>query len=252
MGKFTTLSGKLKDRASQMKLNVVYLCSSVNTKNIDEAILKATTHTSNKPPSDKYVKFLQSTMATCYCPQTISGIVQRLCVTTDVCVASKCLILIHNMIKSEKGYEGEDGHRGTNSHRNLIYNQGESNLKLDDLNVGSSCFTIELVPWVQWYKKYLNIYLCIAEINARPDTSMERPNIIVIRMIGLMEQDYVSVIRLIKIRFEELDKRTADPAEMIPVLVRLDKCRESLSEFCWRCEPLDKEFWDLVLKLKAN
>ncbi|KAF2616947.1 hypothetical protein F2Q68_00040432 [Brassica cretica] len=295
MGKFTTLSGKLKDRASQMKLNVVHLCSSVNTKNIDEAILKATTHTSNKPPSDKYVKFLQSTMATCYCPQTISGIVQRLCVTTDVCVASKCLILIHNMIKSEKGYEGEDGHRGTNSHRNLIYNQGESNLKLDDLNVGSSCFTIELVPWVQWYKKYLNIYLCIAEvlgvtpnikekfeekrletqrvssyttdcifkqvdflvnlfeqINARPETLMERPNIIVIRMIGLMEQDYVSVIRLIKIRFEELDKRTADPAELIPVLVRLDKCRESLSEFCWRCKPLDKEFWDLVLKLKAN
>ncbi|WZZ79602.1 hypothetical protein YC2023_100174 [Brassica napus] len=257
MGKFTTLSGKLKDRASQMKLNVVYLCSSVNTKNIDEAILKATTHTSNKPPSDKYVKFLQSTMATCYCPQTISGIVQRLCVTTDVCVASKCLILIHNMIKSEKGYEGEDGHRGTNSHRNLIYNQGESfrrtpNIKekfeekrLETQRVSS--YTTDCI-----FKQVDFLVNLFEQINARPDTSMERPNIIVIRMIGLMEQDYVSVIRLIKIRFEELDKRTADPAEMIPVLVRLDKCRESLSEFCWRCEPLDKEFWDLVLKLKAN
>ncbi|KAH0863436.1 LOW QUALITY PROTEIN: hypothetical protein HID58_080647 [Brassica napus] len=271
-------------KASQMKLNVVYLCSSVNTKNIDEAILKATTHTSNKPPSDKYVKFLQSTMATCYCPQTISGIVQRLCVTTDVCVASKCLILIHNMIKSEKGYEGEDGHRGTNSHRNLIYNQGESNLKLDDLNSwfhgfnGTKnilIFTYALrrrTPNIKEkfeekrletqrvssyttdciFKQVDFLVNLFEQINARPDTSMERPNIIVIRMIGLMEQDYVSVIRLIKIRFEELDKRTADPAEMIPVLVRLDKCRESLSEFCWRCEPLDKEFWDLVLKLKAN
>lgn len=89
-------------------------------------------------------------------------------------------------------------------------------------------------------------------ISVRPETPMEKPNIIVTRMIGLMEQDYISVMRLMKIRFEELDKRTADPAEVIPVLVRLEKCRESLSEFRWRCEHLDKEFWDLVLKLKDN
>ncbi|KAL0698308.1 hypothetical protein Bca4012_054430 [Brassica carinata] len=295
MGKITTLSGILKDKASQMKLNVVHLCSSVNTKTIDEAILKATTHTSHKPPSDKYVKYLQSTVKTCYCPQTISAIVQRLCVTTDVCVASKCLILIHNMIKSENGYEGEDGLRGTNSHRNLIYNQVESNLKLDDLNIDSSRSTKELAPWVQWYNEYLNIYLSIAEvlgvapnikekieekrletqrvssyttdcifkqvdflvnlfeqISVKPETPTGKPNIIVIRMIGLMEQDYISVMRLIKIRFEELDKRADDPAELIPVFARLEKCRESLSEFRWRCEHLDKEFWDLVLKLKGT
>lgn len=150
MGKFTTLSGKLKDQASQMKLNVVHLCSSENTKTIDEAILKATSHTSNEPPSDKYVKCIQSTVGTSYCPQTISAIVQRLRVTTDVCVASKCLLLIHSMIKSENGYEGEDGLRGTNSHRNFIYDEGESNLKLNDLNIFSSRFTRELAPWVQW------------------------------------------------------------------------------------------------------
>lgn len=150
MGKFTTLSGIVKDKASQMKLNVVHLCSSENTKTIDQAILKATSHTSNEPPSDKYVKCIQATVTTSYCPQTISAIVQRLRVTTDVCVASKCLLLIHNMIKSENGYEGEDGLRGTNGHRNLIYNQGESNLKLDDLNVDSSRFNKELAPWVQW------------------------------------------------------------------------------------------------------
>ncbi|KAF8079771.1 hypothetical protein N665_1002s0021 [Sinapis alba] len=295
MGKFTTLSGILKDKASQVKLNVVHLGSSGNSKTIDKAILKATTHSSNKPPSDKYVKCIQSTVKTRYCPQTISAIMQRLRVTMDVCVASKCLILIHNMIKSENGYEGEDVLRGTDSHRNLIYNQGESNLKLNNLNVNSSRFTRELAPWVQWYKGYLNIYLCIAEvlgvapnikekfeekrletqrvssyttdsifkqvyflvnlfehISVRPETPMGKPNIIVIRMIGLMEQDYISVMRLIKIRFEELDKRTADHAELIPVLVRLEKCRESLREFRWRCEHLDKEFWGLVLKLKDN
>lgn len=150
MGKFTTLSGILKDKASQVKLNVVHLGSSGNSKTIDKAILKATTHSSNKPPSDKYVKCIQSTVKTRYCPQTISAIMQRLRVTMDVCVASKCLILIHNMIKSENGYEGEDVLRGTDSHRNLIYNQGESNLKLNNLNVNSSRFTRELAPWVQW------------------------------------------------------------------------------------------------------
>lgn len=150
MGKLTTLSGILKDEASQMKLNVVHLCSSENAKTIDLALLKATTHTSHKPPSDKYVTFLQSTVNTCYGPDTVAAIGQRLRLTTDVCVAAKCLILLHMMIKSEYGYNGEDSLRDNNSHRTLIYNQGGSNLKLNDLNVNSSRFTRELSPWVQW------------------------------------------------------------------------------------------------------
>lgn len=149
MGKLTTLSGILKDEASQMKLNVVHLCSSVNAKTIDLALLKATAHTSHKPPSDKYVTFLQSTVDTCYGPDTVIAIVQRLRLTTDVCVAAKCLILLHKMIKSEYEYKGEDSFRDDNSHRNLIYDQGGSNLKLNDLNVNSR-FTRELSPWVQW------------------------------------------------------------------------------------------------------
>lgn len=150
MGKLTTLNGILKDEASQMKLNVVHLCSSVNAKTIDLALLKATSHTSHNPPSDKYVTFLQSTIDTCYGPETVAAILHRLRLTTDACVAAKCLILLHKMIKTESGYNGEDNLRDCNSHRTLIYNQGGSNLKLNSLNGNSSRFTRELSPWVQW------------------------------------------------------------------------------------------------------
>ncbi|XP_018435557.2 putative clathrin assembly protein At5g65370 [Raphanus sativus] len=163
MGKLTTLSGLLKDEASQMKLNVVHLCSSENAKTIDLALLKATTHTSYEPPSDKYVNLLQSTVDTHYGPETIAAVVQRLRLTTDVCVAAKCLILLHKMSTSESGHKGEGSVHATN--RNLIYNQGGRHLKLNNLNGDSSRFNRELYPWVQWYKQYLDCYLHIGEVS---------------------------------------------------------------------------------------
>ncbi|XP_010444535.1 PREDICTED: putative clathrin assembly protein At5g65370 [Camelina sativa] len=295
MGILTTLGGKLKDEASQMKLNVVHLCGSENAKTINEAILKATSHTSQNPPSDKHVTFLQSTADTCYGPDTIAAILQRLRLTTDVCVAAKCLILLHKMIKSEYVYNGEDSVRDRNnkSHRTLIYNQGGSKLKLNDLNVGSSRFTRELSPWVCWYKQYLVCYFTIAEalgvtpnikdrsedkrlethrvssyttdcifkqvdflvdlfehISDRPIAPKSKLNKIVVEMIELMVQDYFSVIRLMKIWFEELNERVAKPYELVPVLERLEMCKEGLREFSWRCKYLVEDFWCLVSKLK--
>ncbi|VVB18117.1 unnamed protein product [Arabis nemorensis] len=216
-----------------MKLNVVHLCSSVNAKTIDLALLKATAHTSHKPPSDKYVTFLQSTVDTCYGPDTVVTIVQRLRLTTDVCVAAKCLILLHKMIKSEYEYKGEDSFRDDNGHRNLIYDQGGSNLKLNDLNVNSR-FTRELSPWVQ----------C-----GRPEIPKSKLNKIVVEMKELMIQDCFSVMRLIKIRFEEINARMAKSNELIPVLARLEKCKEGFSEFSWRSKYLVEGFWSLVSKL---
>ncbi|ESQ31329.1 hypothetical protein EUTSA_v10005617mg [Eutrema salsugineum] len=293
MRKFTTLSGILKDEASQMKLNMVHLCSSENAKTIDLALLKATTHTPHEPPSDKYVTFLQSTVDTCYGLETVVAIVKRLRLTTDVCVAAKCLILLHKMIKSENGYKGENSRRGNPSHRTLIYNQGGSNLILNDLKVDSSSFTTELYPWVQWYKQYLDCYLSIAEvlsiipsiqensedkryetqrvssyttdcifkqidllvdlfelISGRPETPTSKPNKIVIEMIEVIVKDYLSAMRLIQIRFVELNERIAKPDELVPVLVRLEKCKEGMSEFSWRGKYLVEDFWSLVLKLK--
>ncbi|CAN7125970.1 unnamed protein product [Brassica rapa subsp. narinosa] len=293
MGKFTTLSGILKDEASQMKLNVVHLCSSENAKTIDLALLKATTHTSHKPPSDKYVNLLQSTVDTRYGPETIAAVVERLRLTTDVCVAAKCLILLHMMSKSENGDKGEGSVCVTN--RSLIYNEGGRHLKLNVLNVDSSRFTRELYPWVQWYKQYLDCHFHIAEalgvipsikessedkrleiqrvssyttdcifkqirflaalfenISARPETTASKSNKIVIKMIELMVQDCFSVMRMIKIRFEELNVREARLDVMVPVLVRLEKCEEALSDFSWQRKYLVEDFWCLVSKLKQG
>ncbi|KAL9815505.1 putative clathrin assembly protein [Arabidopsis thaliana] len=272
MGKLATLNGILKDEASQMKLNVVHLCSSVNAKTIDLALLKATSHTSHNPPSDKYVTFLQSTIDTCYGPDTVDAILHRLRVTTDVCVAAKCLILLHKWLNQKVG---------------------GSNLKLNDLNVNSSRFTRELTPWVQWYKQYLDCYLSIAEvlgitpnikeknedkrletqrvssytmdcilkqidflvelfehISDRPKAPQSKLNKIVIEMTELMVQDYFSAIRLMRIRFEELNVRVAKPNELVPVLEKLENCKEGLSEFSWRSKYLIADFWCLVSKLK--
>ncbi|CAF1922032.1 unnamed protein product, partial [Brassica oleracea var. botrytis] len=284
----------LKDEASQMKLNVVHLCSSENAKTIDLALLKATTHTSHKPPSDKYVNLLQSTVDTRYGPETIAAVVERLRLTTDVCVAAKCLILLHKMSKSENGHKGEGSVvRVTN--RSLIYNEGGRHLKLNDLNVDSSRFTRELYPWVQWYKQYLDCYFHIAEvlgtissikessedkrlesqrvssyttdcifkqigflvalfenISARPETPTSKSNQIVIKMIELMVKDCFSVMILIKIRFEELYARKAKSDVMVPVLVRLEKCKETLSDFSWQRKYLVEDFWCLVSKLKQG
>ncbi|KAL0692080.1 hypothetical protein Bca4012_059260 [Brassica carinata] len=295
MGKFTTLSGILKDEASQMKLNVVHLCSSENAKTINLALLKATTHTSHKPPSDKYVNLLQSTVDTRYGPETIAAVVERLRFTTDVCVAVKCLILLHMiMSNSENGHKGEGGSVHVTNH-NLIYNQGGRHLKLNELNMDSSRFTRELSPWIQWYKRYLDCYFHTAEvlgvtlniketsednrletqrvssyttdcifkqigfsvdlfehISARPETPTSKSNKIIIKMIELMVKDCFSVMRLIKIRFEELNTRKVKPDEMIPVLVRLEKCKESLSDFSWQRRHLVEDFWCLVLKLKQG
>lgn len=57
MGIFIILSGKLKDKVLYMKFNVVYMCSFVNIKIIDEVILKVMSYILNKLFFEKYVKF---------------------------------------------------------------------------------------------------------------------------------------------------------------------------------------------------
>ena len=71
-------------------------------------------------------------------------------------------------------------------------------------------------------------------------------------MIELMVQDCFSVMRMIKIRFEELNVREARLDVMVPVLVRLEKCEEALSDFSWQRKYLVEDFWCLVSKLKQG
>lgn len=87
-------------------------------------------------------------------------------------------------------------------------------------------------------------------ISARPETPTSKLNKIIVEMIELMVQDYFSVMKLIKIRLEEFNERVAKPGELVPIFVRLEECKEGLSEFSWRRKYLVEDFWCLVLKLK--
>ncbi|CAH8320436.1 unnamed protein product [Eruca vesicaria subsp. sativa] len=240
MGKFTTLRGILKDEASQMKLNM--------------------THTSHKPPSDKYVNLLQSTIDTRYGPETIAAVVEKLRLTTDVCVAAKCLILLHKMSRSENGHKGEGSVHVTS--RNLIYKQGESSIHGFNgvtLNIKESSEDERLeTQRVSSYRtdciyKQIGLLVDLFEnISGQPETTTSKSNKIVIKMRELMVQDCFTVMRLTKIRFEELNARKAKPDEMVLVLVRLEKCKEALSDFSWQRKYLVEDFWCLVLKLKQG
>ncbi|KAL0686402.1 hypothetical protein Bca4012_053250 [Brassica carinata] len=244
MGKFTTLSGILKDEASQMKLNMVHLCSSENAKTIDLALLKATTHTSHKPPSDKYVNLLQSTVDTRYGPETIAAVVERLRLTTDVCVAAKCLILLHKMSKSENGHKGEGSVVRVLGTVSSIKESSEDK-RLESQRVSS--YTTDCI-----FKQIGFLVALFENISARPETPTSKSNQIVIKMIELMVKDCFSVMILIKIRFEELYARKAKSDVMVPVLVRLEKCKETLSDFSWQRKYLVEDFWCLVSKLKQG
>ncbi|KAJ4887604.1 putative clathrin assembly protein [Raphanus sativus] len=237
MGKLTTLSGLLKDEASQMKLNVVHLCSSENAKTIDLALLKATTHTSYEPPSDKYVNLLQSTVDTHYGPETIAAVVQRLRLTTDVCVAAKCLILLHKMSTSESGHKGE----GVTPN----IKESSEDKRLETQRVSS--YTTDCI-----FKQIGLLVDLFENIGARPETTMSKSNKIVIKMIELMVKDCFSAMILIKIRFEELNARKAKREEMVLALVSLEKCKEALSDFSWQRKYFVEDFWCLVLKLKQG
>lgn len=92
----------------------------------------------------------------------------------------------------------------------------------------------------------------LENIIGKPETPTSKPNKIVIGVKELIAQDYFSVMRLIMIRFEELNERITKPHELVPVLVRLEKCKEGLSEFSWRCKYLVEDFWSLILKLKQG
>lgn len=87
-------------------------------------------------------------------------------------------------------------------------------------------------------------------ISGRPEAPKSKLNKIVVDMIELMVQDYFSVMRLMKVRFEELNERVPKTYELVPVLARLENCKEGLSEFSWRSKYLVEDFWSLVSKLK--
>ncbi|KAL1209035.1 putative clathrin assembly protein [Cardamine amara subsp. amara] len=283
---------KVKDKASICKVRLVHSFSSNNVKNIHLALLKSTTHTSNKPPNSNYVSALISYTNSRYAPAAFAAVLWRLRLTKNAFVAIKSLIVFHNLIKSSRdNFDGID--------------HGRNNLKLNDFSDKSSNLTLEISQWVRWYGLYLdrlswipmilgsfpNLMAtskdqakekdCVSSykttyimrqtdsfvsffehICTRPKTPPLYQNKIVDEIRQLVIKDYFIVMRLLMVRLQEIHSRLIQPDfeyagdsglnDISPVLARLEECKVSLSEFFWPCKRLAEDFWCLVEILKAE
>uniref|UniRef100_A0A1J3IXR1 Putative clathrin assembly protein n=2 Tax=Noccaea caerulescens TaxID=107243 RepID=A0A1J3IXR1_NOCCA len=284
--------GKVKDKASIGKVQLIHSFSSKSVRYIHLALLKSTTHSSHKPPDSNYVSDVLSYSNSRYSPAAFAAVMSRLRVTKNAFVAAKSLIVYHKLMKSSTDkFEGFD--------------RGRHNLKLNDFLDKSSNLTVELSRWVNWYALYLESLSWISKvlgsfpnliesskekakekdsvssyqtgyimrqteslvsffehICTRPETPPLFQNKIVDEIRELVIQDYFTVIRLVMIRLQVLSERLIKPGmepvgdpgsnDLSLVLVRLEECKESLSGFFWRCRRLAEDFWCLVGILKAN
>lgn len=99
-------------------------------------------------------------------------------------------------------------------------------------------------------------------ICTRPENPPLYKNKIVDEIRELVIQDYFMVMRLVMVRLQVWRERLIKPGfesvgdsglkDISSVLVRLEECKESLSEFCWCCKRLAEDFWCLVDILKAE
>lgn len=129
--------GKVKDKALIGKTRLVHSFSPNAVKYIHLALLKSTTHTSNKPPNSNYVSDIISYSNSRYAPVAFAASMWRLRVTKNAFVAIKSLIVFHKLIKSSRDkFEGLD--------------HGRNNLKLNDFSDKSSNLTLEISQWVRW------------------------------------------------------------------------------------------------------
>ncbi|CAE6094258.1 unnamed protein product [Arabidopsis arenosa] len=288
----TRIIGKFKDKASIGKARLVHSFSSTAVKYIHLALLKSTTHTSNKPPNSDYVSDVISYSNSRYAPAAFAAALWRLRVTKNAIVATKSLIVIHKLIKSSRdNFEGLDRDR--------------NNLKLNEFSDKSSTLALELSQWIRWYGLYLDrlswvpkvlgsfpnllenpkekvkekdrvssyqtgcimrqtdfLVSFFEHICTRPEAPPMYENKIVDEIRELVIQDYFMVVRLVMVRLQVLSERLIKPGvkyigdpglnDLILVLVRLEECKESLSGFFWRCRRLAEDFWCLVEMLKAE
>lgn len=95
-------------------------------------------------------------------------------------------------------------------------------------------------------------------ICTRPETPPLYQNKIVDEIRELVIKDYFMVMRLVMVRLQVLRERLIIPGfesglnDMSSVLMRLEECKASLSEFFWCCRRLTEDFWCLVDILKAE
>ncbi|XVF61545.1 hypothetical protein PTKIN_Ptkin08bG0138300 [Pterospermum kingtungense] len=245
MGRITILRdfiGIIKDKASQSK---AALLSNPKTLSLHLAILRATTHDPFTPPDPRHLAALLSfghgsraTAAT-----AIEALMDRLQITRDACVAIKCLITVHHIIK-----------RGSFILQDQLSvypsSGGRNYLKLSNFRDNTTPLTWELSSWVRWYALYLEnllstsrvlgFFLCstsssvdkdeeedkvsslinsellketnslvnlLEKICKRPNSLHANGNILVDEVVGLVGEDYLSSIAEVSTRVSEFRER---------------------------------------------
>ncbi|OVA20882.1 AP180 N-terminal homology (ANTH) domain [Macleaya cordata] len=154
--KMRDLFGILKDKASISK---AALFSKPNTSSLHLAILRATSHDPSTPPHDNHIAEILSfghssrvTASTC-----IESLMLRLQNTKNSFVAVKCLITIHNIIKS--------GSFILQDQLSIYPSTGGKNyLNLSNFRDDSSPETWELSSFIRWYARVLEYHLFTSRV----------------------------------------------------------------------------------------
>lgn len=232
----------IKDKASQSKAALV---SKPRTSSLHLALLRATTHDSLTPPSQRhlaaFLSFGQGSRA--IASAAVEALMDRLQTTRDASVAVKCLIAVHNVVKH--------GSFILQDQLSVYPSTGGRNyLKRSDFRDNTSPLTWELSSWVRWYALYLEHLLSssrvlgfflgsssstvekdkeeekvsafmnsdllrdidtlaslLEETSKRPDSIHAQGNKLVEEIMVLVGEDYLSAINEISIRVNEFNHR---------------------------------------------
>ncbi|XP_044475986.1 putative clathrin assembly protein At4g40080 [Mangifera indica] len=148
--------GFLKDKASFIKTT---FSSKRQTSSIRRAVLRATSHVTSTPPSDKRIAAVlhfghgsRPRASAC-----IQALMDRLHATRNAFVALKCLFIIHHIIK-KGSFILKD--------QLSIYPSygGRNSLNLSMFRDKSDLESWELSSWVRWYASVLEINLTVSRV----------------------------------------------------------------------------------------
>ncbi|KFK25315.1 hypothetical protein AALP_AA8G096800 [Arabis alpina] len=282
--------GKVKDKASIGKARLLHSFSSKAVKYINLALLKSTTHNPYKPPRIDYVSAVVSYSNSPHGPAAFAAALWRLRVTKNAFVATKTLIVFHKLIKSSRDmFGGFDRGQNNLKLNDFTDKSSKLTLELSQW-VRWYALYLDRLSWIskvlgsfpslpESSKEKAKEKDCVSSyqtknimrqtdslvaffehICTRPEIPPLYQDKIADEIRELVIQDYFTVMRLVMVRLQVLSERLAKPGfepvggfslnDLRPVLVRLEECKESLSEFFWCSKRLAENFWCLVEKLK--
>ncbi|KAK7247386.1 hypothetical protein RIF29_42269 [Crotalaria pallida] len=152
MTKLTQLLGIIKDKASQSKAALL-------SKRATLSLLRATSHDSFTPPTNKQISTLLSSGegSRATASVVIEVLMDRLQGTNNSAVALKCLIAVHHII-NHGSFILQD--------QLSVYPSagGRNYLNLSNFRHKSDPVSWELSSWVRWFAQYVEQLLCSSRI----------------------------------------------------------------------------------------